>query len=262
MRRAFVGLALFAIAPSVHAVEKAECVRSHVAGQERRLEGKLLEAQREFRICARAGCPEVVARQCVPWLQELEQRIPTVVIAIQDQTGADVRGTTVLLDSQPWPEARTGRAVALDPGEHVVAVRGDGFESVSQRVMVREGDRARRITLRVATRTQAEPAPRDQAEPSGSPVIAYVLGAVGIAALATGGYLFVTARSDAQELRDECAPHCGESEVDDVRTRLRWATVAGAIGVVSLGAGGYFLIAGAGSPSGAQGLRIGVGGTF
>jgi len=65
------------------------CITPSERGQELRDEGKLLSARQAFMMCARAGCPPVVQRDCADWLTDVEARKATQ-FEIMNTVRADV----------------------------------------------------------------------------------------------------------------------------------------------------------------------------
>ena len=78
------------------------------------------------------------------------------------------------------------------------------------------------------------------ASTSARPTLAYVLGGIGIAALAGSGYFAWTGRSQRQGLAETCSPTCTDPQVAPVRSKYLVADILLALGVTSLGAGTYF----------------------
>jgi hypothetical protein len=76
-------------------------------------------------------------------------------------------------------------------------------------------------------------------------LLAWVLGGAGVAALATGGVLWLTTNADVSSARapDGCAPNCSQGRVDGMRTNFVVSDVLFGVGLVSLGVGAYFFFA-------------------
>ena len=91
--------------------------------------------------------------------------------------------------------------------------------------------------------------------------LAYVIGGVGVAALAGFGYFAWSGKSRRNELADTCSPSCPKNQVDGVRSKYLVADILLGVGVVALGTGAYFYFS-APEPARGQGLVSGVRGTF
>ena len=80
--------------------------------------GKLIAAQAELITCSQSSCPAAATVDCVQWLREVEQSLPSVVLSARDAGGHEVANLRVLLDGSPLAEAESGRAIPVDPGAH------------------------------------------------------------------------------------------------------------------------------------------------
>jgi hypothetical protein len=239
-------LALAASLPpqSAHA-DVNECIDHHSNGQLLRDESRFVEARARFVGCAEATCPDVIRAECSAFLRELNPAIPTVVLAARDDQRRDVPGVRVELDGRPVEGALNGRAIPIDPGRHRFRfVTPDGrvqeIEAVAQEFI-----KGRPIEVRFA----APPAPvavpspppaTEAPERNATPIVAYVLGGVGLAALAGAGYFAWTGRRERQELSETCSPRCADAQVDPVRSKYLAADVLLTLGVMSIGTGAYF----------------------
>jgi hypothetical protein len=77
----------------------------------------------------------------------------------------------------------------------------------------------------------------------GPPVIAYVLGGVGVVALAGAGYFWLSASSAETDLEDSgCEPNCADSDVDSIHQKRLFGDIALGVGVVSLGVAAYLIL--------------------
>jgi hypothetical protein len=236
---------------------KRVCVTASTAGQTQRDEGKLLEAREQLLRCAREDCPDIVKTHCAGWLADIESQIPSIVVRVLDTSGNDrtdvrtsVDGKQMKLDGKPTP---------LDPGEHVIAVETAEGARKEQKVLVVVREKGRLLTIQVTSASAAEPGetsapPKVGAEPSGPlhvPLGAYVVGGVGAVALGTGIYFGLTARSDFDRLKDECAPRCNPSDGDSARRKAIISDVSLGIGAAAVVGGVAWAIFGSkrGSPA-------------
>lgn len=218
------------------------CVAASTEGQTLSQDDKLLEARDELRICASERCPAVMRSYCTRWLAALEARIPNVIVRAQDASGADVLDAQATIDGKP---VQIGRPEAVDPGEHEVAVeRSDGTHE-QRKILVVDGDE-RVVVVRMAQPTAARPQPpAPPAQPStmrpepvaavhgtkgGIPAGAWVLGAVGVAALGASGYFALATWNEIDQLRTQCHSSCTPQQEQTGRTYA-------ALTYVSLGVG-------------------------
>ncbi len=233
---ALIAAALFASHPAGADDAATEaCLLAHTAGQRAQKAGRLLEARAQFLTCAAATCPDLAKQQCVPWLAEVEAKIPSVVFAVRDESGADLSRVRVSVDGKLLTQRLDGRSIPLDPGSRRVSFEADGFVPVTQTFLLREGERSRTIQVEL-TRKSKPAAPAPTSSSPGVPWTVWALGGVGVAALGAGGYFFFDGKSDVSEMRDSCAPDCDPSRVDSAKRKVRTADVLLGVGVVAVAA--------------------------
>jgi hypothetical protein len=191
------------------------CIDASTAGQTLRQQGRLLGARDRMIECARDACPAVVRSHCARWLAEVDERTPTIVVRAQDEAGKDLVDARMFVDGKP--SRLDGRAVPLDPGEHVVAVEA-GTRRKEERVLLVEGEASRLVLLRVAPALPAGSREAPSArESTRVPVGAWILGGAGLAALGVATYFGVAANGQLQDLRS-CSPHCSSAQTQPGRT--------------------------------------------
>lgn len=215
-------LALVAAAPSpsplLAAQSKAQtpveqCVADHVAGQEAGLQSGLLEARSRFRACAQPRCPEVVAKACTDLLRELEPRIPSIVPVVRDERGDDVVDGALTLDGEAVPLAAWGRAREVDPGAHELTLERGGQVISRRSVVVSEGEKNRRIELKVAA-AEAADSPVDPLRVAG-----WIGVGLGAAAVAGAVGFWGAASAEHADLEMTCAPRCEDAAVSGAKTK-------------------------------------------
>jgi hypothetical protein len=243
----------------------AACVAAHSHGQAERNAGRLQSAKADFISCSTAECPGAIQSECAAFLAEVEGFSASVVFAAIDADGNDATDVKVTVDQQPLLDKLTGLATTLDPGSHdIVYTWPDGFEQ-KQTVVVAQGEKNRRFELRrEAKKAAAAVSPPPVAvQPKKSPVVAYVLTGVGVAALGSFAAFAITGKS-AQSRMDGCKPNCKQAQVDKMRLRYLLADISLGVGVVALGAGGYFYFSASREPNSSawRGGSVGVRGTF
>jgi hypothetical protein len=235
---ALATLALLAAAREAKAEDTVRvCIAASTEGQTLRKQGKLLAAHDAMIACARDACPAIVRSHCARWLSEVDAAIPSLVVRAQDASGADVLGARLAIDGRP--AKLDGQPVQLDPGEHVIAIEGNGGRQVRQEehVLLLEGEASRRVTLRFpaagaggANGGANAGAPLGDKADAGSPSVepskgerhiatgAWILGGVGIVSLGLGTYFALAASSQLNDLNATCSPHCTQAETQSGRT--------------------------------------------
>jgi hypothetical protein len=111
--------------------------------------------------------------------------MPTLTLTAQDVSGRDVVDARVLIDGNPVSEKLDGKAIAVNPGVHVFRFEAQGGASAEERVVVSEGEKARKITVILQTKETSLRAPAREQKSSGSAVPWIIMGAG--AAVAAGG---------------------------------------------------------------------------
>lgn len=152
---------------------------------------------------------------------------------------------TIELDGKPLGDVTIGTPIPIDPGEHEITVKADGYRSSRHAIDVQIGDR---LTLAIGSlERRSEDAPPDpdpetpaRAEESAQPLVGWVTfgigGAVLIGGLALGGA--AAAQRDAAD--EECdGRFCSDDGLAMHDTSRDFATastvlvVVGALGVVA-----------------------------
>jgi hypothetical protein len=165
LRNTAAAFILLLPASSAAAPSKDECISVHRDAQSARRAGQLIDARARLLTCAAEGCPPIVADACAALLEEVELATPTVVFDVKDEAGADVADVTVLIDGVSPASRLDGRALAVDPGPRTFSFEAPGGRSVTQRFVVREGEKARHLAI-VLSRTGADTAPGTAAPPA------------------------------------------------------------------------------------------------
>jgi hypothetical protein len=250
------------------------CAAAAEDGQRLAAEGKLSSAREKLLSCARPQCRSLISKDCQKWLEEVDERTPTIVVAAVDTNGKDVVDVRVLIDGVVLAEHFDGRALAIDPGAHVIRVETASGLEAEERLMAREGEKERIVRLRVDAHS-ANPASPGQVTPlaggapptpapasagfpgaggathaalpepnpsSGRTTATYAVGALGIAGLATFAAFGVKGVVDRADLINACKPSCSPSQIDAVHREFLVADVALAVGGVATGIVAWLLL--------------------
>ncbi len=217
-----------------------QCMAQHEQAQELKLDRRLIEARATLRACSRPACPSPIRVDCVTWLDAVENSIPSIVFAAQSERGDETR-VKVFVDRELVTERLDGRAREMNPGAHEVRFELPPYPPVERSVVVREGQRNRVVAASFVAPAAPPPAPPVVVEePVGIPTLAFVLGGVAVAGMATGTGVGVSALRLRSERLDSCAPLCAEEDERRLRTRALMADVGWAVGL--LAAGGTALV--------------------
>ena len=221
-----------AVAPAARADDTDACIRSYEQAQRLRKDGRLRASREELLSCSRPTCPKVTRRDCVPWLQQVEDALPTVVFAVRTSGGRDVADVRVSIDGTLVATRLDGKPVAVDPGMHELRFERDGDRPLEQSLLVSEGQKNREV----AAVLEPLAPPRDDTQPAppkkSPPVLALVVGGLGLAITGVGAYFDIRGFGHAEDLR-ACTPVCPTSQRDTARTELLVGDVALGVGIVA-----------------------------
>jgi hypothetical protein len=226
-----------------------QCLDAYASGQRDRRLGEFGRARAAFRFCGGRTCPAALHADCSLWLDELEAATPTAVFQIKSVSGEDLHGASVRVDGGS-PEVLDGRALAVDPGEHVVLFEAPGYQPLEQRITFNEGEKlmmrfASLEALPVGTpqeRPAAAPAPDTAA--AGPTLVPTWIG-LGVGVLGGAGFVYFGMKARAAD-RDlgSCAPNCSVARTSAVERDYLLANVSLGVGVAgALFAVGWALFA-------------------
>jgi hypothetical protein len=260
----------FFAAPARAEPDARECIASSEQGQEKRNEGKLIEAKQLFAACAASSCPTLIRTDCAKWYRDVETTLPTVVLVARDAKGRDLLDVKVELDGRVVATKLDGRPLDVDPGRRVFR-----FSSASgadeQEVLVVAGEKNRQIVARMggAAPPEAEtPPPGVEAPPHSQPSassspLPWILGGAGVLAIGIGAYIGIDAKNDLDALESSpCAKPktCPQSELDSVERRFLIADIAMGAGVVAVGVATWLLLSRSEkTPAAALPVRVDIG---
>lgn len=240
---------LLASGPAL-ADEVDACSNAYEATQRLEKRGELRAALREAKSCAREVCPEILRQDCAAWSTSLTALVPTARIRVRGPGGCVARDVTVHVDKKPT----LAGAIELDPGAHVAGASLPSGARIERRFTLaeREKDRAIELTFDSPEACLATAPVLESAAPRGPtaravPLLSWVLGGAGIAALGVSGAFAWRGFSIRSDLRNaKCEPVCDHHEVDRARSAFLVADVAGGTGLVALAAAVaiYFVAAG------------------
>ncbi|MEQ9323098.1 MAG: hypothetical protein RIF41_28285 [Polyangiaceae bacterium] len=255
--------------------DRARCIEAYEAGQQRRQDGKLAAAREELLVCVQQTCPDFVQPDCERWLGEVNALLPSIVIAAKGPSGADTTAVRVFVDDQLVAEQLDGRPIVIDPGPHELRFEHGAEAPKRSSIVVQQGVKNRVVEVTweaappVATAEPTTVEPPPPPPERGQPVVAYVLGGLGLAAFGSFAAFGILGKNEADDLNARCgdgAPpggRCTESEIDSARIKLIAADVSLGVGAGLLAVGlGLFIHHHASAPdSETTALRLDLGPT-
>ena len=227
----FAAMVTFATLRANADLPKAQCVAAHTNGQSLRRQGKLAEAREQLRMCSDPKCP--MSTDCIRRLDELETAQPTVVFDVKDSSGHDLSDVEVAVDGRLLLHKLDGASTRIDVGEHSVTFTMQGRPPVTQKVVVREGEKLRPVTATIESPAPTRPGPRGATEAGASAgartrdpvasspavsstgtskVLGFAIAGAGVAGLVTGGVFGLMAISAKTRQTNACA---GAASCDD-----------------------------------------------
>jgi hypothetical protein len=229
---------------------KAACVQHYEATQLLRRDGRLLEAREAARACAAAACPALVQGDCSQWFAEIEHSVPSIVLSARSEHG-DELDVRVLMDGALLATHLDGKAVEIDPGQHLFRFERAPYAPVETTYLVSEGEKARPISVSFAPTHPAPPrtpivapvvqaTPREVSRPV--PTVVWVLSGVSLVGFGAMGYFGASAIGEKNDLSKTCAPFCTDDEMSGLRSRMALADVSLGVGVVAAGAALVFYV--------------------
>ncbi len=252
-------LGLFVDVAQASPEDKRACVAASTKGQTDRDEGRLIEARQEFLTCARDECPGIVRKSCGDWLADIDERTPSVVVRVQDASGADMTDVRLTIDGDQVE--LDGRPVTLNPGQHTVVVTQPSGAFMERKVLLAERDKSRLVNIQLraagdeATDGELRPGfppdlpdspdPKSRDSSKGKvPVGAWVLGGVGVAGLASFAAFAVLAKNDLDDLKSKCSPNCSDDQTSDGRRNALIADISLGVGAAALVGGVVWAVVG------------------
>jgi hypothetical protein len=275
---AAIGIAVATLSGHALATDVEACVAAHSEGQVQANKGKLMDARAQFLFCVSEACPEVVRSECSSLLQELEPKLPTVVLGASTPSGNDETEVEVFVDGVKFAEMLDGRALPIDPGQHELKFRTADGRETTKSVLIREGERARSIVVELPDKRAAsvfgsgpsanpdDPAPKAPAvTPAAKPTAEPVPGDLppedepppadagggfqwknsytayvlwGVTAATLGTFIGLGVVGTNEG--NACTPRCTDAEVSSVQLKYNVADVMLGASIASAAAGAYF----------------------
>jgi hypothetical protein len=207
------------------------CEQTYVDAQRYQRDGKLLDARAALVRCAQRDCPKQAQSDCAEWMEQVEARLPTIVVRVQDAEGRDVIGAELFLDGSPIPDSADGRALEIDPGAHQLRVEAPSFLPREERITTLEGEKSRRIDLLLSP---VAPPPHLSTPSATVPLWIYLTGSTGLVGMGSFAYFAITSTRDYENLRSTCAPSCSGSETDPIARKQLVADLSLGVGIAGL----------------------------
>ena len=233
-----------------------QCLQAYEDAQVLRRQGDLVKSAQQLLTCGGPACPVRMQSDCQRWSDEVQRSLPTVVFRVRDAQNHTLTHATLAIDDTP-ARPLDGRALPLNPGQHVVVFAHPGYAPLRTPVFITEGEKLEPHDVTLTALSEPALAPTEsalplvaadaqlQSEPAAAagrnwtgPVVAgavAVLGGVGLA------YFGSSARKGENDL-DHCTPDCSQSSVDAVKSDYLMANVSLGVGIAALLGAGLMLL--------------------
>ncbi len=226
--------------PTTEAGGHDVCLSDHEKSQELRLGGRLLDSKKALLSCAEEQCPSIVRADCLRWLAELEDAIPTIVVVAESDRGDEI-DVKVTIDDQVVTNQLNGKAIELDPGTHHIVFERNGTAPREMRLNLGQGEKNRIIRLDFRTKPKviipaastAPPALQPLEGKRPVPTLTYVFGGVALAAVISATFFGLEARSARNDAITSCAPLCPGSVIDDVKAKALYSDLSSGVALLS-----------------------------
>jgi hypothetical protein len=257
---AALGLALAPGGAAADNITKAQCVEANTKSQDLRREGKLAESREQLHRCGDPACPRLIRDDCSKRLDDLDKVQPTLIFDVKDARGADVIDVKVSVDGKPLADHLDGSPLKVDPGAHLFTFEVAGQKSMSDKVLIREGEAGRHESV---VFDQLNPPPPGQAPaqggmlPGGSSesappskpgpqrTIGLVVGGVGIAGLAAGIVFWQLGSSAWNSAKQACGGNVSAcTDVNSANSDKSTASTDATVSTIAFIAGGALLATG------------------
>jgi hypothetical protein len=232
---------------------KEQCIETHRQAQQAQNEEKLVHARELSRNCTALACPGLIVTDCARWLNDMEQRIPSVVFEVR-LDGKPNLTATIVADGERVEEWTRGESLRLDPGEHQFRFEMAEHQPIIQNLLLAEGMRYRIVSVDFATEKPAAPAVANPVAPLPAtappaapaerpvPVIVYPLLGVGAVGLGSFALFGLMGKSKQSDLENTCKPNCTDSALKPMKTSYLVGDISLGVGVASLVAASIFYL--------------------
>jgi hypothetical protein len=187
-------------------VTAAACIEANEQAGPLRHAGKLREARASLRLCSAEACPIVVRKDCLAGAAQADADVPTITFSVQGPDGNDLTAVTVTLDGQPLVDRLDGKAVDVDPGEHVFRFEAAGLPPVEKHLVVTQGQKNRqeRVQLGAMPAGATPGSVVDKPKPSSQRTTGIIVGGVGLGVGVAGVVAGLVATAEWSAAKTAC----------------------------------------------------------
>ncbi len=229
---------------------KTECIDAYTSGQQLKKKGQFRAARERLLMCSRDPCPSGLQADCNEWLSEVQRLQPSFVVTARDRSGADRTDVRVIVDGTEVADRLDGRAIEIDPGQHLVRLEAADSWVVEESLIAREGEKARplMVTLRPKHRDEQvtpspSPAPPPEHERKDASWAPWLSGGVAVVALGVFTGFGIAGISQRSDLLASCNNSCSAADKDSVDQKFLVADLALGVAAIATAATVILLVA-------------------
>lgn len=239
-------LAFAGSASATGSVTAATCIEANEQAGPLRHAGKLREARASLRLCSTESCPIAVRKDCIAGAAQADADVPTIAFSVQGPDGNDLTTVSITLDGQPLIDRLDGKAVDVDPGEHVFRFAAPGVPPVEKRIVVIQGQKNREERVQLGAPKLAVAVPATQKlEPSRQRSTGIIVGGAGLALLAGGTIAGIVAAFEWSATKSDCGGSVSSCTNANGASSAHSATITSStVADIALGLGGVAFVTG------------------
>ncbi|MBK7581900.1 MAG: hypothetical protein IPI67_17035 [Myxococcales bacterium] len=201
-----------------------------------------------------------IAEEAKQRAAELEPKVSYLKIVLSER----VPGIQVKIDDVSLESAALGSKIPVDPGERTVSIGAPGHKTLEMKIKIGTDHDSQTVNVpklepgesgaspSEPTKPATKPAPGaspvlNERDAAGPPIVAYVVGGVGVVALGVGTAFAFMAKSAYDDAEGKCPTKtgCGKDAVDlrdKAETRANIANIGVGLGIVGIGVGAVLLL--------------------
>lgn len=123
------------------------CAAAYKNARREQQANHLRAAQELAETCAKPACGAVLRQECAVKYNQLDSDIPSIVPVAVDDGGSPLTDLEVKVDGELVTSKLDGRALPLDPGVHELSFTEPNGGTVTEKVMIVQGQHNRAITV-------------------------------------------------------------------------------------------------------------------
>lgn len=122
------------------------CVTAYKSARREQQANHLRAAQELAESCAKAACGAALRQECAVKYNQLDNDIPSIVPVAVDDGGTPVTDMQVKVDGEVVTSKLDGRALPVDPGVHELSFTEPNGTTMTEKVMIVQGQHNRAIS--------------------------------------------------------------------------------------------------------------------